>query len=272
MLTSCLPMTVERETPTLSRRKNNDVSEGLHALSQQAHSTCETVDLFNAHGIRARLITTPRSSDWSQELAELSRCLSPTERVTFATFRSPIRQRQFLLGRQESKRLIAEQSPNAIIPWPQISIESCDLAGAGQRPAIRISQVQFPWSLSLSHSADSVLVAAALRDNVRLGVDVTTISEIRPQSLRTWLTESEHVHFDLNDPRDLAVCWSIKEAFYKAAQRGEPFRPRSVDVYRDGDRFRCHYGQRDVPESFEIHVWHLNESVAVLVHMPELPD
>jgi phosphopantetheinyl transferase len=65
------------------------------------------------------------------------------------------------------------------------------------------------------------------------------------------------------------MLWAVKEAVYKAANRGEPFRPRRVEVLPLAPGgYACSYLGQAVGEGCRIRTMYLDRYVAAVVTMP----
>jgi phosphopantetheinyl transferase (holo-ACP synthase) len=112
-----------------------------------------------------------------------------------------------------------------------IEIETpCDDRGRAMRPVVRVFGAVQPWSVSISHVEGAVMAAACLDPRVSVGVDVAWEERFSPGFLETWFTERERRQLEDAGEREIAIRWAIKEALYKACQRGEGFAPRRIEV------------------------------------------
>lgn len=82
--------------------------------------------------------------------------------------------------------------------------------------------------LSIAHSGRAILVALAGSDDLDVGVDLVGPVQCGRGFAATWFTPRERRW--LTEPQLWPVAWAIKEAAYKAANRGEPFRPQAFEV------------------------------------------
>ncbi len=165
--------------------------------------------------------------------------LSTDERAELARLRDAARRQQWLAGRWLSKRFIGEAADVSDVG--QIQILSRDERQRGVRPRIMLDGRRLDWSLSISHTDRGVLVALVPTDLFSVGIDlardVTTAAGFR----RLWFSAGERQWID-DDPRRATVAWAVKEAVYKAANTGETWDPRDVEVVRQGSGdFPCTY-------------------------------
>jgi hypothetical protein len=66
---------------------------------------------------------------------------------------------------------------------------------------------------------------------VELGVDVVDLDSVVPEAIAFWFTPAEtNWCRRMACSTAFALVWSLKEASYKAVNRGEPFVPREADV------------------------------------------
>jgi hypothetical protein len=78
---------------------------------------------------------------------------------------------------------------------------------------------------------EHVYVAAALSPGLDLGVDAVDLDSVTPETIEFWFTPAEKNWCrQMACSTAFALVWSLKEAWYKARNRGEPFAPRGLDV------------------------------------------
>jgi phosphopantetheinyl transferase len=107
-------------------------------------------------------------------------------------------------------------------------------AGKGRgRPRIRIGGRLVPWSLSIAHTGRGVLVAIADQGSISVGVDLVEPARLGRGFMAQWFTAAERRWLQPGDRA--ATAWGVKEAVYKAANRGEAFRPQSMEVFPSAD-------------------------------------
>lgn len=198
-----------------------------------------------------------------QAAVEDPRNLSESEQAELDQLRDPTRRAAWHCGRVLLKRLLREQLPDLVAVGDRIEICSRNDAGKSVRPTVRVNGTPLDVCLSISHSDRGVLVALAT--DRRLGVDLVDLSRFAPGSLDAWFTESELQHLTAVAPKQQAVLWGIKEAVYKAANTGEPFAPKSIEVVMSGGDFRCTYRGRDFGDDCRIRVSEVDGHVAVFV-------
>lgn len=167
--------------------------------------------------------------------------LSPSERALLATFRSPLRKADWLRGRMAAKRMLAEAALTGHARASEVEITTRNSRGQGIPPEIRVGGVRLPIVLSLSHTADGLLVACTDDVRARVGVDLVRPTEIHPEALAVWLTPNERREIDKTSARDVAAVWAAKEAVYKAVCVNESFAPLQVETVRDGDVWNCRF-------------------------------
>ena len=118
----------------------------------------------------------------------------------------------------------------------EIEIHSLDLRGRPARPRVTVGGRLLPWHLSIAHTRRSVLVAVSCDSRVSVGVDVTAVDGYEDGFRKLWLTPAERRWCETAEDRRLApTLWAVKEAAYKAANRGERFAPASIEVSRGSE-------------------------------------
>lgn len=189
------------------------------------------------------------------------RNVTESEQVELDQLRDPSRREAWQWGRVLAKQLLREQLPELVAFDDRIEICSRNGEGKSVRPTVRVNGAPLDVCLSISHSDRGVLVA--LSRDAQLGIDLVDLSEFRPGSLDAWFTEAECQHLRADDPKQQAILWGIKEAVYKAANTGEPFAPKSVEVEMSDEDFRCTYRGRDLGDACRIHTSEVDGHVAV---------
>ena len=214
----------------------------------------------------------PRSQSAPAEMADGGSRLTPAERRERDRWHDTNRRNAWLAGRRMSKQLIAEVLECGVRSAEfdtsnsaRIEILSRDERGRGVRPVVTVDGTLFPLSLSISHSTQGMLVAAATQPGVTIGVDLVIPSEVRPKSLQTWFTAGERDRFDTADVYESATVWAIKEAVYKACHDGESFAPRQIEIFRRSQgRYNCKL-EGDDNKVREITVSEIDGQIAVVV-------
>jgi phosphopantetheinyl transferase len=158
--------------------------------------------------------------------------LTPAERETWSGLTNPQRRQAWLGGRMLAKRMILRHLP-ALRP-AEIEIHSRDSLGRSTRPRVTVCGRLQPWALSIAHSARFVFVALSAAPGLAVGVDVTAGPEPNAAFRDTWFSPGERRWCE--SPGG-ATLWAIKEAVYKAVNRGEPFAPRRIEVFRTDNRY-----------------------------------
>jgi phosphopantetheinyl transferase len=184
------------------------------------------------------------------------RSLNIVERQELGRWKDPSRREAWILGRLLCKRLIQDHLDDRTVPFGTIEIRSRDDRDRGIRPRVRIAGELQPWALSISHSDHGILVALSDEPGALLGIDLSPIGVFRPSFLRTWFTEHEQVWLMNSEPEQVAVAWSIKEAVYKAANIGDSFAPRSIELFRKpADGYGCLYRGINLSDVCDIQTW-----------------
>lgn len=163
--------------------------------------------------------------------------LSAEELAVWVGMRSTGRKATWLAGRIVSKRLLlellaGEQHPLAVVRADEIHIESrSSRTGHGERPEVSIDGKLVPLALSIAHTERGALATATLKTDMALGVDLVTPTDAG-RSLHWTFTDAEQLWLAVSADHThcAARLWSMKEALYKACQRGEGFAPRDIDV------------------------------------------
>jgi phosphopantetheinyl transferase len=156
----------------------------------------------------------------------LATWLTPSELGELATWCDASRAKQWQAGRWLAMRELAALIGASHL---EIDIASRDSFGRAVAPRVTVRGRAWLGSLSISHASDEVAVALDTRPGSRVGVDVVAIDSHswNDGALATWFTEDEQlwIRSAENVARRAAHLWAIKEAAYKATQRGEPFVP-----------------------------------------------
>jgi phosphopantetheinyl transferase len=201
--------------------------------------------------------------------ARADECLTSDEREEGARFRDASRRAGWLWGRLVGKGLLAEHLGDPTLDPREIRISSRDARGRAVRPVVRSRDLPVSACLSISHSDESVLVALCGRPGIRVGVDLVSMRSLRPGFLRMWFTAGEQAWLRRAGRDQAPVLWAIKEAVYKAANEGEPFKPRRVEVLpgASGD-YACAYLGEAVGACCRIRTMPLDPYMAAFVTMP----
>ncbi len=186
--------------------------------------------------------------------------LSADEQGVYAQFRPGPRRDTWLLGRLLAKNLVRAQlvrqpvtgwgtgsffgpfragecaCPLAVDP-ARIEICSGPARGKGFRPRVAVDGRQQSWSLSIAHTEKAVLVVLAADRRAAVGADLVEPGRYGRGFLELWFTPLEQSRLrDAGCPGLTAAVWAAKEAVYKAVNRGEPFRPQTLEVLADPRR------------------------------------
>lgn len=148
------------------------------------------------------------------------------------------RRTEWLAGRWIAKEWIAEKlgGPARV---DQIAILSRDGLGRGAAPKVIWNGRILPWRLSISHASDLVLVSLAELPRMSVGADLVAIEDFATSNVEIWFTRVERAWVNRSardaQSRRRAAVWALKEAGYKALNRGEPFRPVEWPVFEIAD-------------------------------------
>ena len=204
------------------------------------------------------------------EAARSERELSPYELSEFQQLRDRRHRAGWMASRWLIKRLLRERMGDAAarrFDPTAISVLSRDPEGRACRPRILVNDRSSGLGLSISHTPHGVLVGLSRRDGLLLGVDLAQPQRTGVGSLDPWYTPSERQWIQHQAERTAAAqLWAVKQAFYKAANRGEVFAPRSVEVSLDNaGRYQCKYSRRSHGLPAYIAVTTCDDHVAALV-------
>jgi phosphopantetheinyl transferase len=195
--------------------------------------------------------------------------LSPYEAAIWLSIRSAPRRDSWLAGRIVLKELLREAwwaVGKDLTEWQPSAVEIMSRttsAGRGDRPTARGPSGPMPCSLSLAHTQRGVLAALAVSENCSVGVDL-----VRPADAEslTWVfsdLERQWIRRSSNQAVAAARLWGMKEALYKACQRGEGFAPLNIDV--TPGHAPCMHGIDTTMRLFAQQCWSVDGQIAVLV-------
>lgn len=163
--------------------------------------------------------------------------LTDAERGELAHWRNPRRREAWLAGRWLAKRLLL---PESEADRRQAVILSLNAERRSQRPQVQVAARNRTGCLSISHYEDVVL-AAVSREPRWIGCDVQAHCSLDRRFAETWFTAGERDW--VNAQRDPAAAsvrvWALKEAVYKAVNRGESFAPKRVEVALTDTQAHC---------------------------------
>lgn len=173
------------------------------------------------------------------------RWLSPGERQVYARLTDPRRRSAFFLGRLLAKRLIlchcrtARPAVPGLARPSEIEIDSGLSRQQHTSPRVNFAGRVMPWSLSIAHTENSILVALAPAADMSVGVDLVEPAVPGRGFVELWFTDAERRQLKNSEPGLALTFWAIKEAVYKAAGNGQPFAPRAIEVLPWLDGFVC---------------------------------
>jgi len=181
--------------------------------------------------------------------------LSANERRALERLREPSRRDAWLAGRLLAKQLLATalsldnsswaasnharygQGNSAgvfpaqpLLDVPAGKYRNMEIVSAGARPRVSIGNRRLDRSLSIAHTGRGVLVALSRKPGISLGIDLVEPGLCGPGFADAWFTPSERHWLSSGKSCGSATIWAIKEAVYKAVNRGEPFYPRSFET------------------------------------------
>lgn len=203
------------------------------------------------------------------EARPAERWLTPREQSVYAGLRDPARRRAWLAGRVVAKRLVCDRlrSESKPIRPTEIEIDSGDGRARRQRPRVILDGRPLDWRLSIAHSGRSLLVALAGSGQPSVGVDLLEPTESRPGFVELWFTNRERRWLAAGG-HSWYVAWAIKEAAYKAANQGEPFRPQAFEVLpAPGGGFACLLGGHQPTMLHSLLVWRTSRAETAVLAM-----
>jgi len=167
---------------------------------------------------------------------DASRWLSPAEQDEFSRLRDKRRRSEWLAGRWLLKgmlwRSLTENGDRrSEIDLCDLEVFSRDPRGRGQPPRALFAGRMLPWHISLAHHSGIVWAAVSVAPDVRVGIDVVQAEPMDLRASDLWFTRGELQWLERSNDRLLGTTlWAVKEALYKATNRGEPFVPVQIEV------------------------------------------
>jgi len=197
---------------------------------------------------------------------DAERWLGRRERDEYAGLRDLGRRERWLLGRLVGKRLLLDHFGHLVSEPRMIQIHSRDARGRAGRPQVSFDDQWQPWSFSISHTNRSLLVAVSTTRGLSLGVDLVMSESFSTGFLNTWFAPEERAWLAKAPGHEAATIWAVKEAAYKATNRGESFVPRRTIVRRMASGgYACTYHGRDLAGRSYIHVGAVEGHVTAMV-------
>ena len=206
-----------------------------HCLPPRAAATIVLNGCTLAHGSIDAVLMQDSVDQW----------LSDRERRDAAQLRDTRRHRAWLSGRLLLKRRLVDRlsedgSAGGVHP-SELEIISHNDAGRPARPAALLDGQPLDFRLSIAHTDHQVLVAVAPA-HMAVGVDLVD-AQFAPGNgfMRLWFTAAERQQLCKGAAPSAAAIWAVKEAVYKAINRGEPFIPQQMEVgWQSGRPLICH--------------------------------
>ncbi len=191
--------------------------------------------------------------------------LAQAELAELAGWQAPQRRAEFLAGRLAAKQVIWQLAGRQGLELSAIEIRSQDAGGQGRRPAVQVAGQPAPWRLSIAHTQRGALAAASLRPHTAVGVDLVPVDWDCRSVVRFWFTPAERAWLADGPGFGAAGVWAAKEAAYKAAGGGEPFRPGQIEIrpLPSGRLAACPRGAQHWP-ALQIHIEALDGHVAAV--------
>jgi 4'-phosphopantetheinyl transferase EntD len=225
---------------------------------------------------RPRLLTQKCDARFLDRHAHATRWLSPAEQDEFTRLRAARRRGEWLAGRWLIKgmlqRRVAEDSETTSrVELCEIEILSRDALGRGQPPRVVLAGRLLPWHLSLAHHSGIVWGAVSTDADLRVGIDVVPAEPIDLRADDLWFTPAELRWLRRSNDRLLgATLWSVKEAVYKATNRGEPFIPARIEVSQAAaGGFRWSRDGRPCGTDDALHVRQSGENIVAVASVRE---
>jgi phosphopantetheinyl transferase len=174
-------------------------------------------------------------------------------------WRDPTRRQAWLRGRWLMKHLIVARLRNHTIRDIEILPRQ-----DSRRPQASCRGELQNWPLSISHTESGVLAAISWRAETAVGVDLASLHPLPRGFSRLWFSAAEQQRIGAQaGPLAINSLWTVKEALYKACNRGEPFDPRAIEALPGNYR----YHGRPLPNC-EMITWTVDEQVATLAVVP----
>jgi phosphopantetheinyl transferase len=191
--------------------------------------------------------------------------LSEKERRELARLRDANRRSAWLTARFLVKQLIRQHWRPVNDELREIEVSSLDSAGKGVRPQATLTGRRAVCSLSISHTDTAALAAVSTGPAICVGVDLVQVQSAGPGFAQAWFDAAERALLAAGDDLEFSRLWAVKEAVYKAVNRGEPFAPRRVKVRRRArGEYRCLYRGRELGDRCRIRTWLCGDHVAAL--------
>lgn len=198
--------------------------------------------------------------------------LSDAEREVYVELQDACRREGWLFGRILAKQLLLDKLATqlagvGVIHPAEIQILSRNGLGRAIRPRIMLRGQLQDWSLSISHSDQSVLVALSEVPRVSIGTDVSLMQMQIEGFVNMWLTPWERRWVrNVGDLRLVSMLWAIKEAFYKAINVGEPFTPSRIEVRPCTlNGYSLRFDGAEPGKVCKVHIPEIDEQVVVIV-------
>ncbi|MEQ8848867.1 4'-phosphopantetheinyl transferase superfamily protein [Botrimarina sp.] len=177
--------------------------------------------------------------------------LSPEEASVLGRLRSPVAARAWLGGRVAIKQALVWCGRVDVADAHRVSIRSRTSGGKRDRPTAWLDATPLEASLSLTHD-EQMAIAAIGAGSATVGVDTVRIADATASVEAAWFTPAEKRLCSGRRTRR-AIVWAVKEAAYKAIQRGEPFRPLRLEASLEAHgHWRC---ACDTGERMPVDVW-----------------
>jgi 4'-phosphopantetheinyl transferase EntD len=180
--------------------------------------------------------------------------LTSAERDELAHWRDPARRDEWLAGRWLLKEMIRRELrarsrirqgsgawsidvrllATSAATDSEIEVLSRDPLGRGRPPCVLAAGRALPLHVTLAHTGHVVWAALSTRFDCRIGIDVVPCGAFHDRATGLWFTEAEQIWLQqARDPFLPARLWAVKEAVYKATNRGESFVPARVEIGRN---------------------------------------
>jgi phosphopantetheinyl transferase len=177
------------------------------------------------------------------------------------------RRNQWLAGRWLAKQLITETAGPRDLA--DLQVLTRDHRNLGVRPRIVSRAGDLGLVLSIAHTDSGVLVAIGSGSRRSLGVDLAPRAVPADEGFcRLWFSPLERQWIEHDPAARVAQLWTIKEAVYKAANTGQSWSPRDVQVHpRGAGGFECSYRGRSL-DDLSIELGHFDNHLAAVAVLP----
>ena len=161
--------------------------------------------------------------------------LAPVEADKFASLKTEKRRRDWLLGRWTAKHLVQQvlNEHGQPVNLDQLAIRNRNTGEPYLQLLSSFDNNEFPYTISISHSANHAVCAVTERPFWPIGIDLEQIETRADSFVESYFTDDEQqiVNQATVDMRDtlITAIWSAKEAALKALHLGLRADTRAVN-------------------------------------------